>query len=120
MGGRAKHITVLAVFKNAGSSAVVKNQKFFHFFSNRRHGKTIARANISDHRIDLVTIVKSAHLLHLLGRSAVFVHINRLDPHSAEAHLVIGRGRLALVEGINQHLCAIDRRHAKAFRRLAG
>jgi hypothetical protein len=113
--GRAEHVAVFPVLEDARRAAVVEDQELLHLLGDRRHGEAVAGADVADHRVHPLAVVEVAHLLHLLGRAAVLIDVDRLDAHAAEADLVVGRGSLALVESLDHHLRAVDRRHTEAF-----
>ena len=115
----AEHVVVLAVLEDARRAAVVEDEELLQLLGHRRHRQAVARADVADHRVDLVAVVQVAQLLHLLGGAAVLVDIDRLDLHAAEADLVVRRRRGAGVEGLDHHLGAVDRRDAEALGRLA-
>ena len=115
----AEHVLVLAVLEDARRAAVVDEEELLHLLGRGRDREAVARADVADDGVDLLAVVQVLQLLHLLGGAAVLVDVDGLDLHAAEAGLVVGRRRGALVEGIDQHLGAVDRRDAEALGRLA-
>ena len=116
----AEHVLVLAVLEDARRAAVVEEEELLHLLGRGRDREAVARADVADDGVDLLAVVQVLQLLHLLGGAAVLVDVDGLDLHAAEAGLVVGRRRGALVEGVDQHLGAVDRGNAEALGRLAG
>jgi hypothetical protein len=78
--GGAEHVAVLAVLEDARRAAVVKDEEFLHLLGDRCHRQAVAGAHVADDRVHLLAVVEVAQLLHLLGRAAVLVDVDRLDP----------------------------------------
>ena len=120
MGSSAEYIIVLGLFEDARRSAIHQHQHLLQLFGDRRHGKAVARADIAEHDVDIVALVKVAQLLHLLGGAAVLVDDDGFDLDAAEADLLVRRGGRPLVQLIDDELRAVAGGNAKAIRRRPG
>ena len=113
MRGGAEHVIVFRFLEDARRAAIHQHQHLLQFFGDRRHREAVAGADIAEHGIDIVALIEVAQLLDLLGRAAVLVDDDGLDLHAAEPDLLVGRGRGALVQLVDDELAAVAGRDAE-------
>ena len=68
-------------------------RKLLQLLGRRRHREAVARADVADHRVDVLALERVAQLLDLLGGAAGLVDEIDFDLQAAEADLVVGLGR---------------------------
>ena len=116
----AEHVLVAALLEHARSAAVEQHGELLHLLGHRRDGQAIAAGDVADDEVDVLPLHQVAELAHLLGGPARFVDDYQLQGGAAEAAGVVGRRRLAGVEGLDDGLGRDLRRHAKWARSRAG
>ena len=113
MGRGAEDVIVFRLLEDARRAAIHQHEHLLQLFGDRRHGETVAGADIAQYDVDIVALIEVAQLLDLLGRAAVLVDDDRLDLQSAEAHFVVRRGPGTLVQLVDHELAAVAGRNAK-------
>ena len=117
MRGGAKDIFELVLLEDAGRTALQENQEPLELLGRRRDREAIARADIADHRIDMVALECVAQFLNLLRGAASLIDELHLDFQAAEADLVVRLGQAAGIERIDDGLGALHGRLASRFSR---
>jgi len=120
VGGSAKDIFEFVLLEDAGRAAVKQNEKLLEFLGRRRDRQTIARADITQDRIDVVALEGVAQFLDLFGRAARLVDKLHFDFQAAETDFVVGFGQASGIERVDDGLGALHRRLTERLSRLPG
>ena len=120
MSAGAEQVLVARVLEDARRAAIEEDRQLLELIGERRNRQAVAGGDVSDHRIDILTLHQIAILRHLLGRAAGLVDDGGFDGHAVNAFGRIRRRQRTGIERLDGELRRVARGHPERSGGRAG